>query len=186
MGASYSCASPSEWRPTMRTLGALFAGSAVTLSATLLHGGSLVLAGNEAESITESLSSPIVAEPVQVPQVSPGASIAGLGQAAPWTPGALPQWGSPLKDLPVHRAPVQEMPRQGSLALAPVATASTYPANSRPSTASSTAPEHDTGNASNGAGGSVGAAPQAANPPQDQPSDGLLSGVLKVTEELPE
>ncbi len=176
MVASYSSASPSKWRPTTRTLGALFAGSAVTLSATLLHGGSLVPAGSEAQSITEPLSSP-VAEPWQAPEGNLEASVSGPGQAAPWTPGAAPQWGSSLKDLPVRRAPVQEPPRQSPFAsAAPVSTASTGPASSRNSTASPTATRHD----------AAGAVPQAADPPQDESSDGLLGSVLDVTKELPE
>lgn len=186
MVASYSSTSPSAWRPTTRTLGALFAGSVATLAATLLHGGSLVLAASDAESITEPLSSPAVAEPASA---NPEVSVPSPGQAAPWTPGAAPQWGSSLKDLPLRRAPVQEAPRQGSFSsAAPVPTTPAGPASSRTSAAGYTAPKHDTGGASSsGAAGSGGpAAPQAVDPPHDESSGGLLGSVLDVTKGLPE
>lgn len=182
MVASYSPGSPSAWRPTTRTLGALFAGSAVTLSATLVHGGSLVLTAGEAQPVTEPLSSPIVAQPTQA---NPEVSMPSPGQAAPWTPGAAPQWGSSLKDLPVRRAPVQEAPRHGSFASAtPVATTPAGPASPRTSTANPTAPSSDAAGNSTGSGGP--AAPHAANPPQDESSGGLLGSVLDVTKDLPE
>ena len=62
MVASYSPASPIPWRPTARTLGALFAGSAVTLSATVMHGSSLLTGVDETGSITEPAASPNVAD----------------------------------------------------------------------------------------------------------------------------
>ena len=65
MVASYSPASPIPWRPTARTLGALFAGSAVTLSATVMHGSSLLTGVDETGSITEPAASPDVAMPAQ-------------------------------------------------------------------------------------------------------------------------
>lgn len=185
MVASYSSASPSSWRPMARTLGALFAGSAVTLSATVLHGGSLLLAGDEAGSIAEPSASPTVAEPQQLPSTSSTASLSGPGQAVPWTPGATPQWGSSLKDLPVRRAPVQEAPQQGvPAATASVAAASAGPADSGTSAADPTAPRHDADDASTGNAGFGGAAPQAAGPQKGGSFDGLLSSVFHVTKGL--
>jgi hypothetical protein len=186
MVASYSSASPSSWRPMARTLGALFAGSAVTLSATVVHGGSLLLARDKAGSIAESSASPTVAEPQQLPPTSSTASLSGPGQAAPWTPGATPQWGSSLRDLPVRRAPVQEAPRQSvPVATASVATASAGPAGSGTSAADPTAPRHDAEDASTGNAGFGGAAPQAADPQQGGSFNGLLSSVFHVTKGLP-
>jgi hypothetical protein len=183
MVASYSSASPSSWRPTARTLGALFAGSAVTLSATVLHGGSLLLAGGEAESVTEPSASLAVAEPQQLPPTNSTASLSSPGQAAPWTPGAAPQWGSSLRDLPVRRAPVQEAPRQD--VHASTASASAGPAGSGTSTAGPRAPHHDADGASTGNAGFGGAAPQTADRRQGGSFDGLLSSVFHVTKGLP-
>lgn len=186
MVASYSPASPSPWRPTARTLGALFAGSAVTLSATVLHGGSLLLAGSEAGSIAEPSVSPTVAEPQQLPPTRSTASLAGPGQAAPWTPGATPQWGSSLKDLPVRRAPVQEAPRQGvSASTASIAATSAGPAGSGTSAAGLTAARHDADGSSTGNAGFGGATPQTAAPQQGGSVDGLLSSLFHVTKRLP-
>ena len=42
MVASYSSAPPNLWRPTARTLAALFAGSAVMFAFSVLNGGSLL------------------------------------------------------------------------------------------------------------------------------------------------
>lgn len=175
MVASYSSASPGSWRPTARTLGALFAGSAVTLSATVLHGGAPLLAGGEAGSITEPSAGPTVAEPQQLPPTGSTAPLSGPGQAAPWTPGAAPQWGSSLRDLPVRRAPVREALRQ----VAPASTASVAAASGT-STAGPTAPRHNADSATTGNAGFGGAAPQTADPQRGQSFDGLLSSVFHV------
>ncbi len=95
MVASYSPTSPLPWKPTARTLGSLFAGSAVTLSATVMHGGLLLTWVDETGAITEPAASSNVTMPAQPPP----AGSATPGQAAPWTPGATPQWSSALKDL---------------------------------------------------------------------------------------
>jgi hypothetical protein len=174
MVARYWSASPSSWRPTARTLGALFAGSAVTLSATLVHGGAPLLTGDEAGSIAEPSANPTVAEPQQLPPVSSTASLSSPGQAAPWTPGAAPQWGSSLRDLPVRRAPVQEAPRQ------PASRDSVAAASAGPTTPRHAADDAHAGNAGFGA-----AAPQAADPQQGRSFDGLLGSVFHVMQELP-
>ena len=186
MVASHSSASPSAWKPTTRTLGALFAGSAVTLSATLVHGSSL-LTGNDAGSLAEPLASPILAEPEEAHEADPDAFPTSVGQAVSWTPGAAPQWSSSLKDLPVWRAPVQQAPPQAALvAQVPGATAAAAPTSSQKSTAGTAAPEHHARGASTSPAGSGSAAPQAADPQQDESAGALLSNVFDVSKGLPE
>jgi hypothetical protein len=113
MVATYSSASPSSWRPTSRALGALFAGSAVMFTAAVVQGGSPFGSGNEATPATEpavqdsSATSSSTAVPGDSARTAAPAALAP-GQAAPWTPGAKPDWGSPLGELPVRRAPVRE------------------------------------------------------------------------------
>lgn len=179
MAASHSFASPSSWRPTARILGALFAGSAVTLSATVAHGGTPLLTGDEAGSITKSSAGPTVAQPQQLPAVSSTTALSGPGQAAPWTPGTAPQWGSSLGDLPVRRAPVQQAPQQVALA----STASPAATSGKPATSAAgpTAPRHDTDGATTGNAGFGGAAPQTADPQRSRSSNGLLSSVFHIT-----
>jgi hypothetical protein len=139
-----------------------------------LHGGSLPMAGSEAGSVAEPPVSPTVAEPAQLPPTNSTASVSAPGQAVPWTPGAAPQWGSTLRDLPMRRAPVQETPRQG----APASAAAAGPAG--PGTGP-TVPRHGAGSAGTGNTGSGGATPQTANPHQGRSFDGLLNSVFHVT-----
>lgn len=187
MAASYSSASTSSWKLTARTLGALFAGSAVTLSATVLSGGAPLLAGDEAGSATEPLvtepsASPTVAQPQQLPPTSSTAPLSGPGQAAAWTPGAAPQWGSSLADLPVRRTPVQEAPGHVAPAsTASVAAASVKPADSGTSAAGPTTPWHDANGTTTGNAGFDGASPQTADPQRGRSFDGLLSSVFHTT-----
>lgn len=183
MVASYSPASPTPWRPTARTLGALFAGSAVTLSTTVMHGGSLLTGHDEIGTITEPSARPPVADPAQLPAVSPSVSLSNPGQAVPWTPGAAPRWGSPLKDLPVRRAPVQEAPRQ-SVPARTAAVASAKPAGSGSLTAVPTTPRHSADGANNGPAASTGASPQAAGAQRNGPITGFVSNVFHVTNGL--
>ena len=117
MVATYSSASPISWRPTSRALGALFAGSAVMFTAAVVQGGSPFGSGNEVAPATEpagqdssATSSPTAAQG-DSPRTATPAALAP-GQAAPWTPGAKPDWGSPLGELPVRRAPVREAPQR--------------------------------------------------------------------------
>lgn len=173
-----SSASPRLWRPTTRTLGALFAGSAVTLSVTVLQGGSLPLTGDETEFVAEPSADLIATQPPQqLPPTTSTAALSEPGQAAPWTPGATPQWSAPLKDLPVRRAPVLEAPRHsGSAAPASVAASSTTPDRSVTSAASPAAPESGAAAAHTG---TPEAAPQAD--PQPGPVGGLLGSVVDAT-----
>jgi hypothetical protein len=159
MVASYSPASPVPWKPTARTLGALFAGSAVTLYVTVMHGGSLLTGVDETGSITEPAANPDVALAAQPPP----ASSATPGQAAPWTPGASPQWSSALKDLPVRRAPVRATPRHSTPArTAPAASAK--PAASGSLTAVPTIPRHSADGPRYTSGNPGETAPRAADP----------------------
>lgn len=122
MVASHPSASSGSWRPTSRALGALFAGSAVMFGTALVQGGSLLTPEEQvrpaAEPVTEGrgVSSP-AAPDVDARTASP-APLAP-GQAAPWTPGAAPDWGTPVRELPVRRAPVREVPRQSPAAPSP-------------------------------------------------------------------
>lgn len=180
MVASYSPpVSASSWRPTARTLGALFAGSAVMFASTALNGDSLLLAGGESGPITEPVASPAGTGQGAF-ATSPSAPVPGPGHAAPWTPGAAPQWGSSLGDLPVRRAPVQATPRHA--APAPAASpevASVGPAASGSSVAAPAAPRRSAG-ANAGNAGVDKPAPQAADPRQAGPVDGVLGGVFHV------
>lgn len=185
MVAGYSSVSPGSWRPTARTLGSLFAGSAMALTATVVHGGSPPLAGDKAGSTAPPSASPTVTESLQLPPRSSTASLPGPGHAAPWEPGAAPQWGSPLRDLPVRRAPVREAPRQGVPAsTASVTAPSARPASSGTFAAGPTAPRHDANGARTGNDGLSGAAPQTADPQLDRSFAGLLSSILQVTKGL--
>jgi hypothetical protein len=179
MVASYSPASPIPWKPTARTLGALFAGFAVTLSVTIMHGGSLLTGVDETGSITESAASSDVAMSAQPPP----ASSATPGQAAPWTPGASPQWSSALKDLPVRRAPVRAKPRHSAPArTAPAASAK--PAASGSLTAVPTIPRHSADGAGYSPGNPGETAPQAADPQRSGLTSGVVSTVFDVTDGL--
>lgn len=120
MAASSSSGSPSR-RPTSRTLGAVFAGSALMFSAAALHGGSLITDARQAEpAATPSASTDAEQSPAATISTR-NASTAPLsaGQATPWTPGATPDWNTPLRDRPVHRAPVRATPKYSTGAHAP-------------------------------------------------------------------
>lgn len=176
---SLSSVSPSSWRPTTRTLGALFAGSAVTLSATVAHGGSLLDIGGETDLAAEpSATTEVTSPPQQLPPITATAPFSEPGQAMPWAPGATPQWSSPLKDLPVRRAPVIDAARhRDPVTPASVAATSTTPSGSAPSEAHPAAPE---GGAASAPTGTTEVAPQAADSPR-APVNGLLGSVVGVT-----
>lgn len=116
MVAGWSPASPSR-RPTSRTLGAVFAGSAVMFSAAALQGGSLI---SDARQVQPAAKPSVNAEVQQSPAATISTRnasttpLSGAGQATPWTPGATPDWNTPLRDLPVHRAPVRAAPKHST------------------------------------------------------------------------
>ena len=123
MVATYSSASPSSWRPTSRALGALFAGSAVMFTAAVVQGGSPLGSENDVAPAAEPAVKDASATSSRSSALDNSARTAAPaalapGQAAPWTPGAKPDWGSTLAELPVRRAPVREAP-QPHLAPAP-------------------------------------------------------------------
>jgi hypothetical protein len=181
MVASYSPASPIPWRPTARTLGALFAGSAVTLSGTVSHGSSLLTGDDEMGSITEPAASPNVAEPAQPQAASFSASFSAPGQAAPWTPGASPQWSSALKDLPVRRAPVRAAARHpGETAVS----GSAKPAGSGRLAAVPPTPRHSAEGTSYSPGKPGETAPQVADPQRSGLIGGVVGNVFHVTNGL--
>ncbi|MFN2494839.1 MAG: hypothetical protein ABR608_02855 [Pseudonocardiaceae bacterium] len=116
-----------SWRPTSRTLGALFAGSAVMFSAAVLHGGTLVTAGEEGQAAAErraeaATGSSTASAASSGLGKSAAAAVAAPGQGASWVPGATPDWGTPLADRPVHRAPVRAASQQvaGASAATPI------------------------------------------------------------------
>ncbi|MGQ0778385.1 MAG: hypothetical protein ACT4NY_28920 [Pseudonocardiales bacterium] len=117
MVANGPSASPSSWIPMSRALSAVFAGSAVMFGAALLQGGSL-LSHEDVRPATEpvvgrtDIPPATVTAKIPASDAAPAAPIMAPNQAAPWTPGATPDWGGPLRDLPVQRAPVQSAPQR--------------------------------------------------------------------------
>lgn len=180
MVASHSSVPPHFWGPTARTLGALFAGSAVMFATTALNGGPPLLASGEVGPLTEPAASPTgTGQGASV--TSPPAPDLGPGQAAEWTPGATPHWGSSLGDLPVRRAPVQETPWHAAPARpATTEIAAVGPATSGRSAAGPAAPDRAVGGARGRNAESGKPAPQTANPRQAGPVEGLLGSVFDV------
>ena len=178
---AHSSASPRSWRPTTRTLGALFAGSAVTLSATLMHGSPLALTGEEAGPYAGLSPDGEVVAPEQTPTTSSTTSLSGPGQAAPWSPGATPQWSSSLKDLPMRRAPVQEITHHAR----PAATVSNPGTSARSAHSASPATSHAAphGGAAEARTGDAGfgGTPRKSEH-QRGPFGGLVNNVLHVTQ----
>lgn len=179
MVASYSSAPPTSWRPTARTLGALFAGSAVMFASTVVNGYSLLRAGNEAGSITPPLAGPSPGGPATAPgEFTPGTPDAARGSSSMGgsSMGGSAQWSSSVGDLPVWRAPVQHAPPQGAPAAAASAeTASEEPVASGDSVKRTPAPDQASGNAGFGRPAS-----QTADSRQGGPFDGLLNSVLRI------
>lgn len=172
MVASYSSAPPSLWRPTARTLAALFAGSAVMFTFAVLNGGSPLSTVNEPRSIAEPAGSPTITAP-------PHGGVDSLpGQATQWTPGAVPQSGSSLEDLSVSQAPALERPAAPASG-DPADIVSAKAAGSGGSAAAMQAGEDpDTRNV-----GFAGPT-QTAESRYGSPLQGLLSGILQVTKGL--
>lgn len=172
MVASYSSAPPTPWMPTARSLGALFAGSAVMFAFTVLNGGSLLPAANEARPIAKPLGSPTSTGPV------PGGTIPAPGQSTQWTPGAVSPSDSPLGNLSVSQAPVLE--GTDALALAdPAEIASVRKAGSENSVAPmQAADDADTRKAE------TSGPTQTADSRYDGPFHSVLSSVLHVTKGL--
>jgi len=80
------------------------------MSATVLHGGSLLLSSAEPELTTKPANPPIVAPPQQLPE----ASLPAPDPAAAWAPGAAPAWPPPPPyGFPMPPAPVLTNPWAG-------------------------------------------------------------------------
>jgi hypothetical protein len=182
MIASFPSLSPSSWKPTTRALGALFAGSAVTLSATLVHGGSLLPAGTE--TLGQRTTTPVQQE--HPPTGSDTASHAEPGQAPGWSPDPIPAWNPSFDELPVWRAPLQQPP--------PLFGGFPYDDHFTPSPPPSVNPggEGSPPPAASGPGGagatqhgSERGAPVGPEPHHGGPVDGLLGSVIGATKEVP-
>lgn len=179
MVASYSSAPPSSWRPAVRSLGALFAGSAVMFASTVVNGDSLLLAGDQAGSITRPHTSPTGIGPSPSGSVSaPAEHTVGMRGAAPQRHSA--QWGSSPGDLPVGRAPVQGPQQQG--APTPAATAEVAYEGSAAS-GSSVAPTVASGQPADDSGFGRSSS-QTADPRHGKLFDGLLNSVFHVAKAL--
>lgn len=172
MVASYSSAPPNVWRPTARTLAALFAGSAVMFAFSVLNGGSLLSTVNDARSIAEPVGSSAITG------TGHGAADSAPGRATQWTPGVASQPDSSLDDLSVSRAQALESP-DGPASGVPAAIASAKTAGSGSSAATMRA-GNDPDTRSVGSGGRT----QTAESRYSGPFDDLLSGVLRVTKRL--
>jgi hypothetical protein len=172
---AYLSASPSSWKLIVRTLGALFAGSAVTMSATVLHGGSLLLGSVEPGLATKPANPPIVAPPQQLPE----ASLPAPDPAASWAPGAAPPWPPPPPyGFPLPPAPAMANPWYS----VPMPAAPPAPASPEPPAAAPMPPPSPADIASSG---SAGSPPQATNPPRGGPVGGVLGDVFHATDGAP-
>jgi hypothetical protein len=174
---AYLSASPGSWKLIARTLGAVFAGSAVTMSATVLHGGSLLLGGVEPVVTTKPPANRIVAPSQQLPE----ASLPAPDQAAPWAPGAAPQWPPPPYPFsmpPPPVAPVFGNPWDSVHFSAPPAA----PASPEQPAAAPVPPPSPADVATHG---SAGSPPQTTNPPHGGPVGGVLGDVFHATDGTP-
>lgn len=110
-------ASPRPWMPTSRTLGAVFAGSAMMLGAALLQGGPLLSHG-EAQPVAEPVAGRTDTAPALVTENFPGirnvpvAPIVIPNHAALRTPGTTADWDGSLRDLSAQGAPVRSTPQR--------------------------------------------------------------------------
>lgn len=182
MIASFSSLHPSSWKPTSRALGALFAGSAVTLSATLVHGGSLLPAGTE--TLGQRTTTPVQQQ--HSPTGSDPATHAERGPAPGWIPDPIPAWNPSFDELPVWRAPLQQPPLPfGGFpyddhfvppppgAVSPGGDGTGSPTQVGPGGARATQP------------GSERGGPVSPEPPHGGPVDGLLGRVIGATKGVP-
>jgi hypothetical protein len=103
---SYLSTSPGLWQVTARILSAVFAGSVVTMSATVLHGGSLLVAEKKSGSVTQPPANLTVAPSQQLPQVSWPVP----GQVPLWPSAAAPPWVPPFNNLPMFPPPMLDSP----------------------------------------------------------------------------
>ncbi len=182
--AANSSVSPGLWQPTARVLAAIFAGSAVTLSATVMHGGSLLLRGHETASMTGAPASPAGAPAQQLPEPS----LPAPDQAATWTPPVGPPLGLPPNGQPLPPAPLLD-PRYSVPIFAPPMVAAPEPPMSpqqpAPAPAQGPAPAapHQAGNGANP--GAPGGPQPVADPRRSGPVHGVLGSVFHAADGAP-
>lgn len=171
-------ASPGLWQLTVRVLAAVFAGSAVTMSATVLHGGSLLVSEKKPGATAQPPANPLIAPPQQLPQVSFPAPV----QVPPWTPGATPPWAMPFNDIPMLPPPMLDSPRyRMPVAPEPIADPSPMQIDPGPPAAGPTTPRGTGNGAKPGAAGPG----KAVAPQPGGPVDGVVGRVFQGTEGLP-
>jgi hypothetical protein len=181
MIASFPSLSPSSWKPTSRALGALFAGSAVTLSATLVHGGSLLPAGTE--TLGQRTTTPV--QQAHPPTGNDTASHAEPGQAPGWIPDPIPAWNPSLDELPVWRAPLQPPPLFGGFLYDDHFTPSSPPSVNPGGEGTPPPAASGPGGAGASQHGAERGAPVGPEPHHGGPVDGLLGSVIGATKEVP-
>jgi hypothetical protein len=172
---AYSFASLGSWALTARTLGAVFAGSAVALSATALHGGPLLTGGNKPVSITErpanSTAPPqqLPAESLPAPMTAPWAPDVASQLPPPFSPPLPPP---PLLFAPPYMPPMAPPPSMGSFA----------PQGSPEEPASGPMAPRGPGEA---AGPRHAPPPSPADQPGGKPVGGVLGSVFGATKGIP-
>lgn len=182
--AANSSVSPGLWQPTARVLAAIFAGSAVTLSATVMHGGPLLLRGHETASMTGPPAGPSAGPAQQLPEPS----LPAPDQAATWTPPTAPPLGLAPNGQPLPPSPLLD-PRYSVPVFAPPIVASPEPpmspAQPAPAPVSAPAPTAPR-QAGNGAHPGAPAAPQpVADPRRSGPVHGVLGSVFHAADGEP-
>jgi hypothetical protein len=182
--AANSSVSPGLWQPTARVLAAIFAGSAVTLSATVMHGGSLLLRGHETASISGSPVSPNGAPAQQLPEPS----LPAPDQAATWTPPVGPPLGFSPNGQPLPPPPLLD-PRYNVPLFAPPIVAAPEPPMSPqqpapgPAPAPAPAAPRQAGNRPNPA--TPGTPQPVADPRRSGPVHGVLGSVFHAADGEP-
>jgi hypothetical protein len=181
--AANSSVSPELWQPTARVLAAIFAGSAVTLAATVMHGGSLMLLSrHEVASVTAPPGGPTAAPAQQAPE----ANLPAPDQPATWAPPAAPPVGLPPNDQPFPPAPLMD-PRYSIPIFSPPIVAAPEPPMSpqqpAPAPAPAPAAPRQPGNRANPG---APAAPQPVpDPRRSGPVHGMLGSVFHAADGEP-
>jgi hypothetical protein len=171
-------ASPGLWQLTSRVLAAVFAGSAVTMSATVLHGGSLLVAEKKSGSVTQPPANLTVAPSQQLPQVSWPVP----GQVPLWPSAAAPPWVPPFNNLPMFPPPMLDSPHyRMPVAPEPIADPSPMQIDPGPPAAGPTTPTGAGKAAKPGAAGPG----KAIDPQPGAPVDGVVGRVFQGAEGLP-
>jgi hypothetical protein len=105
-------AAPVTRRPAKRTLGALFAGSALMFSAAL-HGGSLSMTENLPDSVAKPVSDGTGQSTADAASATPPVA---ASQATAWAPGTAPDRGAPLNEPSIRSAPARDTRQQNDAA----------------------------------------------------------------------